>query len=338
MKSGIVGCGGIAEVHANALSKSGQAELIAFADIRPERAVDFAGRYGGRAYPSLEEMLEAEALDVLHICTPHHLHTPMAKLAVSKGIAVFSEKPPVISMEQWHAFSGLAEQGRVGVCFQNRYNQSVCYLKELLASGKPGKLLGARAFVTWSRDAAYYTESGWRGMLETEGGGVLINQSVHTMDLLVQFLGTPVAVDATMTNHHLKGVIEVEDTLEAHIAFSDCNAVFYATNAYCTNAPVLVELCCEEVTIRMEEQEVTCYWNDGKREHRCFDTAPDIGKACWGTSHQLCIEDFYTCLKENRRFYNDIQGVRDSVLLLLAAYRSARENCPVTLDEGGTNQ
>ena len=176
-KSAIVGCGGIAQVHAKALRDGDYAELAACADIRPERAETMAQQYGGKAYSSLEEMLDGEAIDVLHICTPHSLHTPMAKEAVRRGIQVFTEKPPVISREQWAEFSALGEgKVRVGICFQNRYNRSVRYLEELLASGKPGKVLGARAFVTWRRDAPYYTESGWRGSLQTEGGGVLINQ------------------------------------------------------------------------------------------------------------------------------------------------------------------
>ena len=99
-KSAIVGCGGIAQVHAKALRDGDYAELAACADIRPERAETMAQQYGGRAYSSLEEMLDGEAIDVLHICTPHSLHTPMAKEAVRRGIQVFTEKPPVISREQ----------------------------------------------------------------------------------------------------------------------------------------------------------------------------------------------------------------------------------------------
>ena len=92
-KSAIVGCGGIAQVHAKALRDGDYAELAACADIRPERAETMAQQYGGRAYSSLEEMLDGEAIDVLHICTPHSLHTPMAKEAVRQGIQVFTEKP-----------------------------------------------------------------------------------------------------------------------------------------------------------------------------------------------------------------------------------------------------
>lgn len=332
MKSAIVGCGGIAQVHAKALEKADYAELTACADIRPERARALAETYGGKPYSSLEELLEHEKVEVLHLCTPHYLHTPMAKLAQEKGIHVFTEKPPVISREQWAEFSKLAQgSARVGVCFQNRYNRSVRYLEELLASGAPGKILGARAFVTWHREAPYYTESGWRGSLKTEGGGVLINQSIHTLDLLVRFLGKADAVEATCSNHHLNGVIEVEDTLEANACFGSARAVFFATTAFCTDSPVLVELVCENAALRMEETEVTCVWKDGKREQISFTVPAAQGKAYWGSGHETCIADFYHALEENRPYQNDIASVANTVDLMLGIYESAREHRPVTL-------
>ena len=331
---GVVGCGGIAQVHGGGLRELPGVELAACADIRPERAQAFAETFGGVPYHSLEEMLEKERLDCLHLCTPHYLHTPMAKLAAERGIHVFTEKPPVMNRAQWEEFQALEQAPvRVGVCFQNRYNQSVHLLKEVLASGEAGKVLGARAFVTWHREAPYYTESGWRGSLETEGGGVLINQSIHTLDLLVQFLGRAKGVEAAMANHHLKGVIEVEDTLEAYLDFEGAHALFYATTAHCADSPVLVELVCENVTMRMEEQEVALSWKDGTKEH--FSLAQPkssaTGKAYWGASHGLCIGDFYHCLETGERFINDIPGIRDTAELLLATYQSAREGRAVTL-------
>ena len=223
---GVVGCGGIAQVHGTVLQHLEGVELVGCADIKPERAQAFAETYGGRAYSSMEELLEHEQLDAVHLCTPHYLHTPMAKLAASRGLHVFTEKPPVMTWEQWAEFRQLEQAPvRVGVCFQNRYNPSVQLLREVLASGKAGKVLGARAFVTWHREAPYYTESGWRGSLQTEGGGVLINQSIHTLDLLGQFLGRATQVEASMMNHHLKGVIEVEDMMEAYLTFGEAHAI-----------------------------------------------------------------------------------------------------------------
>ncbi len=331
---GLVGCGGIAQVHGEALSSLEGVELLACADIRPERAQAFAGKFGGRAYPSLEAMLAGEQLQCLHICTPHYLHTPMAEEAARRGIHVFTEKPPVIDREQWARFQALEQAPiRVGVCFQNRYNASVELLRQVLASGEAGKVLGARAFVTWHREAPYYTESGWRGSLETEGGGALINQSIHTLDLLGQFLGRAGEVEATLCNHHLKGVIEVEDMLEAYISFGEAHALFYATTAHCADSPVLVELTCENATLRMEEQVVDLSWKDGTKEHFSLASpkSPSTGKAYWGASHSLCIGDFYRCLREGTPFRTDIPGIRDTAELMLAAYQSARERRPVQL-------
>jgi UDP-N-acetyl-2-amino-2-deoxyglucuronate dehydrogenase len=332
-KAAVVGCGGIAQVHGNAIVNGDFAQLTACADILPQRAEAYSKTFGGNPYASLEEMLEKEEIDVLHICTPHVLHTPMAQLAAKKGIHVFTEKPPVISYDQWEDFQALENLPvRVGICFQNRYNQSVRYLRQLLSSGKAGKVIGARAFVTWHREAPYYTESGWRGSLATEGGGVLINQSIHTMDLLVQFLGKPVAAEATLSNHSLKGVIEVEDTLEAYLSFaSGAKATFFATNTFCQDAPVFVELVCEQAVFRMEETEVTCTWKDGRKEHISFPQPAVAGKAYWGASHAVCIKDFYDAIEENRPYQNDIASVRDTAELMLAVYRSGREKISVTL-------
>lgn len=333
---GVVGCGSIAQVHGAVLTQLEGVELAACADIRPERAETFGKKFGGRPYPSLEAMLEGESLDCLHICTPHYLHTPMAKLAAQQGIHVFAEKPPVISREQWAEFSQLAESGvRVGICFQNRYNRSVKLLHQVLDSGKTGRILGARAFVTWHREAPYYTESGWRGSLETEGGGALINQSIHTLDLLGQFLGRASQVEANMTNHHLKGVIQVEDTMEAYVDFQGVPALFYATTAHCTDAPVLVELTCENAILRMEEQEVTITWKDGTKEqfHLASSQSTGEGKAYWGNSHGVCIADFYDCVRKGTRFLNDIPGITDTVQLMLSTYESAREHRVVPLGQ-----
>ena len=108
---GVVGCGGIAQVHGTVLQHLEGVELVGCADIKPERAQAFAETYGGRAYSSMEELLEHEQLDAVHLCTPHYLHTPMAKLAASRGLHVFTEKPPVMTWEQ--AGAGPHPGGRV---------------------------------------------------------------------------------------------------------------------------------------------------------------------------------------------------------------------------------
>ena len=326
LRSAIVGCGGIAQVHARALSEMPEAELIAFADVIPERAETMAGKYGGRAYSSLDELLDHEKIDVLHICTPHYLHTPMARQAAELDINVFTEKPPVIDRQQWTEFKQLGDKVRVGICFQNRYNGSTRALKDLLSTGEPGKVLGSRGFVTWRRDAPYYTESGWRGALSTEGGGALINQAIHTLDLMAYFLGPGQVLGASLSNRHLKGIIEVEDTLEAALDFGDARGLFYAATAYSLDAPIIFELACENATLRLEGERFTRIWRDGRMEQEDY-TAPDPtvpGKSYWGSSHRRCIEDFYRCVMSGERFPNDIPGGSDTIELMLSVYEAAR--------------
>ncbi|MDO4294461.1 MAG: Gfo/Idh/MocA family oxidoreductase [Eubacteriales bacterium] len=332
MRAAIVGCGNIAAVHAASLE--GRQEIVGFADIIPERAQRFADRCGGRAFASLEELMEAEKPEVLHICTPHYLHVPMAEYGLAHGAHVFAEKPPAMNEKQWESLERAAgcSEKRLGFCFQNRYNPSVLAVKRLLASGACGRLLGARGIVTWNRQAPYYTESGWRGSLEKEGGGALINQSIHTLDLLTEFLGRPVRVEADAANHHLKGVIEVEDMLEAFIGYEGGqNAVFYATTAYCDDRPPLIELSCEKATVRIEDLEVTCFWRDGRVEKPALESKKALGKSYWGSGHQDCIADFYRCCETGERFLQDLDGVRNTMTLMFGAYRSAREGREIAL-------
>ncbi len=163
IKAAIVGCGGIAEVHAKCLSRMENVKLTAFADTTMEKAEKFSRDYKGNYYASLEDMVNREKIDVLHICTPHYLHVPMAIYALEHGIHVFMEKPPVISYKQLKRLQSVSTDRYLGICFQNRYNPSVIQVKKLLDSGVPGKITGGRAIVTWSRSQEYYTQSGWRG-------------------------------------------------------------------------------------------------------------------------------------------------------------------------------
>ncbi|WP_024293134.1 Gfo/Idh/MocA family protein [Lacrimispora indolis] len=334
VRVGIIGCGNIGGVHAMVLNEIEEVSLCALADNRLERAEEYSARFTGRkakAYGSMEEMLEKEELDVVHICTPHHCHVPMASDALKKGLHVFMEKPPAISREQFNELLRVSDQsrGRLGICFQNRYNETTKKVNELLAQGMLGRIKGGRAFVTWHRDAPYYTESGWRGKLETEGGGALINQSIHALDLLLSWLGKPVKTEAAMNNHHLKGIVEVEDTLEAYMTFTEAeepvSASFYATTAYAVDAPVFLELACENGFVRLEgnsvwyqtkEQEEPVVWQAKKSSL--------LGKTYWGNGHEACIRDFYDCLDTGRDYFNDIASVQNTFYTMMDIYDSAR--------------
>ena len=325
MKIAIVGCGSIAKVHAQCINNIEGHELVALADKYIEKAEEYAEIYGGRPYGSLEDMLTKEEVDVLHICTPHYLHAPMAEYAMQQGVHVFMEKPAAISQEEFnHLSASRVEDVYLGFCLQNRYNNSVQKAKELIESGEAGSILGARGMVTWNRPFSYYEGSEWRGKLETEGGGALINQCVHTLDLLHYLAGSePVSVDAVKANHHLKNLVEVEDMVSAYITYPDRKISFYGTTAYVANKDPLIELECENMCIRIESNALTIYHKDGRVECPEIPKKAAIGKDYWGASHRDCIRDFYDCILKKDRFMQNIEGVEESMKLMFMIYESA---------------
>lgn len=340
MKVGIVGCGGIAGVHAESIKVLKKNIISAFADSRKERAEAFAEKYGGTAYQSLEEMLEKENLDVLHICTPHYLHVPMTVRALAKGIHVYQEKPAAISKEQYRELCRAAQEGcaRLAISYQNRYNPCVQKAKELLDTGTAGQILGGRAFVTWCREEAYYKDSGWRGSLAAEGGGCLMNQAVHTLDLLTELMGTPLEVEAKITNHHLKDVIEVEDTVEAYITYSTskgiCHGNFYATTAFCTDSAPLIEIVCEKMTLRIEDPDLTLIYPDKTRVQPQLEVAAkNLGKAYWGSGHNRAIQEFYEGIQNGNAGILDLKNTDASNRLMLAVYESAKKGKAISITE-----
>jgi Predicted dehydrogenases and related proteins len=323
LKAAIIGCGNIAKVHAACLESIEYIELISLCDIHLERAENLAKSYRANCYTSYEEMLEKEAVDVIHICTPHYMHVPMSIYCLSKGKYVFLEKPPIMSQQQFFQLVSHPDIDKLGICFQNRYNQGLNWIKDYLKSGKAGKILGARGIVTWSRDADYYKESGWRGELKKEGGGVLINQAIHTLDILVNLMGEPLKVSATKANHHLKGIIEVEDTMEACIKFASGTVVFYATTAHCINSIPLIEVSCENVTIRLEEPRVTLFYRSGQFEVISVEDNEALGKEYWGNGHKACVNTYYEAIKEEQKLPITLTDVKDTMGLMLSMYKSA---------------
>ena len=138
MKVAVIGCGNVSVMHFNALKENPDTEIIAVADIKPERADEKAAEYGARAYYSFDELLENETPDCIHICTPHYLHTPMAIKALNKGINVLLEKPCSVSADEVAALRKAEKSSKkqLGICFQNRYNACVREAKKIIDSGK----------------------------------------------------------------------------------------------------------------------------------------------------------------------------------------------------------
>ena len=321
----VIGCGAISGNHIKGILASGQI-LCALCDVDPAQAEVAIEKHGLEkipVYTDYKKMLDVEKPDAIHICTPHYLHVPMAKEALAAGKHVFLEKP--VGMSEADAASLgealSAAKGKLCVCFQNRYNDTTAAIDRLVE--KYGKPKGCRAFVNWSRDGAYYTESGWRGAYATEGGGVMINQAIHTLDLMLRYMGKPLSLSATTANHHLKGVIEVEDTCEIFLRFEDGGVGnFYATTSYTANASIILELSFPGHTVSFIGGKV---YDDGEPVALAENTSKTVGKSYWGKAHKDLISLFYEALEKDEPSPVPLSDGALALSVLLAAYRSHGE-------------
>jgi len=326
LNSAIVGCGAIYANHADAVINSKKAKLAAVCDIDKKKLAAAADKYKCKGYDDYTELLKDDNIQVIHICTPHYLHAPMAIEAMRKGKHVLTEKPMAISVEEAEKMINVSNETgmKLGVCFQNRYNTTSMKIYELLKTGNAGKIKGAKGWMTWYRDEEYYKGSNWRGTWEKEGGGVLINQSIHTLDLLNWFIGDIASLRANVDTRMLEGIIEVEDTADALLKTKDgTSALFYATNCYCINSPVEIEIICEKAVIRLSDSLIIKY-NDGRKEEILNINKASGEKAYWGLSHSLLIEDFYDSILENREFLvNGYEGIK-TIKIIKAIYESSK--------------
>lgn len=324
LNTAIIGCGSISSMHEAAILNSGRANLVAVCDIDDSKAGKMAQKHNCKTFSDYKLLLEMEEIDVVHICTPHYLHAQMAIDAMRAGKHVLTEKPMAITVSDAEEMIRVSRQtGRVlGVSFQNRFNKTSRRVKELIESKQVGSVLGARAFLTWHRDKAYYSSGEWRGRWQTEGGGVLINQTIHTLDLLQWFMGDIDRLKATVDTRILNDVIEVEDTAEATIKFkSGAKAFVYATNGYPVDSPVILELACEKAVIRMEG-DVTIRYSNGEVESISDVEKAQGEKAYWGCSHKELVQDFYTKLINGQHFEIDAEEGVKALKMVRAIYKS----------------
>lgn len=335
MKAAVIGCGNVAKMHLEALKKNQKTEIIAVVDIKPERADSAAAQYGARAYYDFDELLKNEKPDCVHICTPHYLHTSMAISALEAGINVITEKPCSVTADEVDALRKAQQSSgmQVGVCFQNRYNACVQYVMNVIENCEMGKIKSIRAFVTWDRGADYYSDD-WHGTLEKECGGVLINQAIHTVDLVQYFGGGCKNVTAHVSNDHLKGIIEVEDTASLLMELEGgVTAILYATTAYAENSGVMIEIAFEKGTLRLEGEMLFSIGADGKITE--ILERPDVihhGQSYWGASHGSLINDFYDCLESGEKFIIDAFEGGKAAKLVAAAYESSKTGKTVQVE------
>ncbi len=283
----------------------------------------------------MEELFSDQAIDAVHLCTPHNLHPDQAITALNHGCHVFMEKPPAIDLDGFERLRSRAAQSdrRVAVCFQNRYNDGFREAFDLLQRGGLGSIIGSRGFVTWNRGSEYYHEADWKGTWAKEGGGVLINQAIHTLDLMTQLMGKPIEAESSFINHRLKSVIEVEDTIEAYIRFEKGEAIFYATNACCDDSPPLIEVVCTNGKLRLEGNQLETFSGNVRSTIYAPTSGPVGEKAYWGDSHPRCIRGFYDGIQNGSPNRVSLDSVADSFRLTLALYQSARERRVIRFSE-----
>lgn len=296
LKAAIIGCGGISSVHIDSLINNEIAKITAICDTNGERLIRASLKVSGAAtYSNYKEMLDARRADVVHICTPHYLHAEMAIYAMETGHDVYLEKPVAMNLAEANRVIEVSRATGKKVCvsFQNRVVPTALGVQAVIKSGELGKLVGMKGIVTWDREGAYYTASDWRGKWATEGGGTLMNQSIHTLDLLCMFGGEVEKVEGTASLRKNRGVIEVEDTAEATIWFkSGVSAIFYATNCHTTSSPVEIEYVFEKGSI-LVRNDMLYKMVGNKVESIAENGRPGVGKNVWGVGHSVMIDRFY---------------------------------------------
>jgi len=335
-RTAIIGCGGIHKVHAAALERMDNVTYAIACDNKEARAKASAETYGAVPETDFEKVLADPTIDVVHLTLPHYLHGPFAAKALKAGKHVLVEKPMAVTCEQARELIALSEEtGKtLGVIFQNRYNPSSLKMKEILESGELGKVTCIRGRVSWYRGENYYSDD-WHGRWDTECGGVMINQAIHTLDL-VQWMANRPALEITghISNDSLQGVIEVEDTAHARIRFEDgILGIFDATTAYAVDDEVEVEAVCEKGSLWLRSGFL--YLKKAGEELTQL-ASPDeevaVGKAAWGSSHVHQIMDFYKSLEKGEKpWISGVEGF-NAVALVTALYASAKENRTVQVE------
>ena len=341
LRVGMIGCGNVFPMHAASVVAREDAELVAVCDVKQDRADQKAELYQCRAYYDYLEMFEQENLDVIHICLPHNLHAPVTIDAAKKGIHVLTEKPMSIHYQDAVEMIEAADEADVtlGVIFQNRYNPGSQLIKKMIEAGDLGAIKSGKLSVTWDRSDEYYQNSDWKGTWEQEGGGVVIDQAIHTMDLMRWFVNSDLKyVDASISNraHEL---IEVEDAAEGVIAYQNgVVTAFHAINYYTYDAPVEIELHCEKGIVKMVADQATVTLNDGQvfiADNNPLETFTyeDGVKGYWGISHVKQINNFYGTLTGKSKLDIPAEEALKTQEMISAIYQSGHEKRRVNFDK-----
>jgi UDP-N-acetyl-2-amino-2-deoxyglucuronate dehydrogenase len=336
---GLIGGGNITETHARAARAIPGVEISAIHGTNSEKIAHLCHGHGGTPYQNFDAFLKHRPMDLVIIGSPSGLHAEQGIAAAHKGLHVLTEKPIEITTPRADALIAAAKQSNVqlGVIFQDRMKPHIRQLKNWLDQGLLGRILFVDARVKWYRPPEYYANSHWRGTLALDGGGALINQGVHTVDLLLWLLGDVFGVQArTATLFHK---IEAEDTAVATLEFaSGALGIFHATTAAYPGYPRRVEISGTEGTVILEHDRIigtnlqnspaVATISDALAD--LMASAEDKNQSASSASvsdfrgHQAALEDFLAAIRQNRAPACDGLEGRRSLALIETIYRAAK--------------
>src|SRR5256885_16770684 len=330
---GLIGGGNITETHARAARAIPGVEIAAIYGTKAEKVDRLCKEYRGTRYENFDKFLAHRPMDLVAIGSPSGLHATQGIAAAQRGLHVLTEKPIDISTERADALIEAADRNHVklGVIFQDRLKPDICKLKQWVTEGVIGKPIFADARVKWYRPPGYYDNSRWRGTLSLDGGGALINQGVHTVDLLLWLFGDVSRVQArTSAALH---AIEAEDTAVAILEFaSGALGVLQATTAAYPGYPRRVEVTGSEGTIILEHDRIVATDLRNPPASINADTARDQNQSSSSSvvsdvrGHQAVFEDFIHAIQHDSKPACDGNEGRRSLAVIEAIYRAAEKS------------
>ncbi|HEY65130.1 MAG TPA: Gfo/Idh/MocA family oxidoreductase [Caldilineae bacterium] len=336
----LIGAGNIGKIQARAIADIPDAKLRVVCTTRPETARALAEQYGADWTTDLEAAVSRDDVQLVSVCTPSGRHLEPAVAAARAGKHVLVEKPLEITLRRVDQIIEACREAGVllGCIFQSRYKEGVRYAREALQAGRLGRVTLADAYVKWHRPASYYEQGGWRGTWALDGGGALMNQSIHTVDLL-QYLAGPVVRVFARTDTLVHN-IETEDTAVAILSYANgAMGVIEGTTTAYPGSPARVELHGDKGTIVLTEGQVTC-WDlaDATDEERekvmrvsMGGTGASDPTAIGHEGHRRQIADMVEAIKTGRPPMIDGAEGRKAVEIIRAIYRSAKTGQAVDL-------
>ena len=337
----IVGTGGIASKHAQAIAATPGAEVGWVWGFDPGQARTFADSIGAIPVATVAELAAIHELDAATIATPSGAHADSAIPLLEAGKAVLCEKPLDISMPKVDAILSAAEQGGapLAAVLQLRLGAGAVALKRAITEGRFGRLALCSAYLKWWREQSYYDAVDWRGTWALDGGGALMNQGIHGVDLLQWLAGMPSEVFAC-SGCLAHERIEVEDAIAVALKFP-CGAVgvIEASTACKPGFPMRIEICGENGSAVLEDDRITRWQFDEENSEdediRNRESGAIVGgsgdpRAIGFEGHRILVEDLAAALRDGRPPMIPGTEARNAVALILSAYRAAREGRPVS--------